>query len=454
MQFLRHGSMVLAVTLTSVLVSSAAPAEFRAYISIRGDDELAAYDTGTTEFVDRVVLPDTATPEEVCVHPSGRLLYVLNAVLRSFSVVDTATLKVTGTYASDGGLACVFSPDGARLYLRGGRTSGRQSVNVIDTTTHDQLGYVQFPPGGGALAIHPDGSQLYVPQQNYGTILIIDALTVVILGTIDPAGDSPTDIEVHPNGETLYASNVLSDTLSVIDIPSRSVTATIPVGDRPTDMVLHPDGETLYVGCDNELTVLDTTSNTVVDSINVGVWGVDIVPDGSAVWTTRKNYGTVSVIDTSTNSVETVLTGLYAPASRFGPFIGPMPQPAFQCAGFSAPFDKGPVTDFARGRSLALRAQLFDRHGYPVTASDVTTPPIAQVVYQSHELKTALPVKPGDPIPQQDGNQFEFADDQYWAVGLKLKYQTAPGTYSIFIESGDSEEYVIDPPCYMEFVRE
>ena len=50
-----------------------------------------------------------------------------------------------------------------------------------------------------------------------------------------------------------------------------------------------------------------------------------------------------------------------------------------------------------------------------------------------------------------DGNQFEF-DGTTWRFNLKIKNYTAPGTYTVSMVSGDSDEYVIDPVCTGSFV--
>ena len=52
-----------------------------------------------------------------------------------------------------------------------------------------------------------------------------------------------------------------------------------------------------------------------------------------------------------------------------------------------------------------------------------------------------------------DGNQFFYDEDGYWHLNFKTKDYTAPGTYVLFMDTGDETEYVIDPTCYAEFVR-
>jgi hypothetical protein len=50
-----------------------------------------------------------------------------------------------------------------------------------------------------------------------------------------------------------------------------------------------------------------------------------------------------------------------------------------------------------------------------------------------------------------DGNQFEFLDSK-WQFNLKAKNYSATGTYTTTLESGDTDEYLVDPTCTGSFV--
>jgi YVTN family beta-propeller protein len=57
--------------------------------------------------------------------------------------------------------------------------------------------------------------------------------------------------------------------------------------------------------CNGMVSVIDSTSNTVVNTISVGISPIDIAitPDGTRAYLTDRTTGTVSVIDTGTNTV-------------------------------------------------------------------------------------------------------------------------------------------------------
>ena len=68
--------------------------------------------------------------------------------------------------------------------------------------------------------------------------------------------------------------------MSVIDVATDSVTASLPVGQRPWGIALTPDGRRLYSanGPSNDASVVGTDSFTVQKKIPVGrlPWGVAI----------------------------------------------------------------------------------------------------------------------------------------------------------------------------------
>ena len=97
-------------------------------------------------------------------------------------------------------------------------------------------------------------------------------------------------------------------------IPSgitRSNTATIPVGTYPSGGVgVSPDSSRVCIPNPpgpgpGGVSVIDTVTNTVIDSIVVGLdpYGIAVTPDGQKVLVANQVSGGVSVIDTETNMV-------------------------------------------------------------------------------------------------------------------------------------------------------
>ena len=52
---------------------------------------------------------------------------------------------------------------------------------------------------------------------------------------------------MSPDGSKVYVTNNLSNTVSVINTATNTVTATIPVGANPFGVSVSPDGSKVYV---------------------------------------------------------------------------------------------------------------------------------------------------------------------------------------------------------------
>jgi YVTN family beta-propeller protein len=87
-------------------------------------------------------------------------------------------------------------------------------------------------------------------------------------------------VVVSPDGRRLYVSNGRGGTVSVIDVATDSILASVPVGARPWGIALLPDGSKLFSanGSSNDVSVLDTQRLEVTTRIPVGKipWGVAI----------------------------------------------------------------------------------------------------------------------------------------------------------------------------------
>jgi len=116
-------------------------------------------------------------------------------------------------------------------------------------------------------------------------------------------------VDVNPT--YMYVTNYSSNTVSVINTSTNTVVNTITVGTRPYGVAITPNGLYAYVANagSGTVSVINTSTNTVVNTISVGAspLGVAITPNGQYVYVTHGG-GTVSVINTSTNTVVNTIT--------------------------------------------------------------------------------------------------------------------------------------------------
>jgi uncharacterized protein (TIGR03437 family) len=105
-----------------------------------------------------------------------------------------------------------------------------------------------------------------------------------------------------------YVANFGSNNVSVIDTSSNTVIATVMVGSQPQGIAVTPDGASVYVAnCGGDVFVIDTATNKVSTKFPAGACptGVVITPDGTRAYVTLTNANSVAAIDTSTNTVMT-----------------------------------------------------------------------------------------------------------------------------------------------------
>src|SRR5271166_239448 len=114
---------------------------------------------------------------------------------------------------------------------------------------------------------------------------------------------------------TVYITNQGSHSLSVIDPSSNTVVDTVRVGFGPVQAVLAPKGTTAYVlnSGAGTVSVVNTSTNSVTTTLRVGLLPehAAVTPDGSKVYVINTGSNSVSVISTATQSVvATIPVGL------------------------------------------------------------------------------------------------------------------------------------------------
>ena len=147
---------------------------------------------------------------------------------------------------------------------------------------------------------------------------------------------------------------------------------------------------------------------------------------------------------------------LSAAAANFGIRTAVHLVPAFSCQGFLPPFNRT-VTMKTGGRTIPLKAMLFNDAGTPVNHRLLTSPPVVQLLYASDENVV-------DPIDVTDfvvpagcsnkGQAFRHAGGGMWIYNFKTNKDLPAGIYTILVESGDGTEYLVDPTCTGTFVIE
>lgn len=227
------------------------------------------------------------------------LAYVADDFLNLVRIVDTADNTLLATVnVGNRGYGAAFNSAGTRAYV-GDYATSSNSIGVFDTSSHP------------VSATIPVGNSFLVA----GSFSIAVQLAGTRIATV-PLGDEPTAVAINPAGTRVYVVN--GQNLSVIDTGSNTVIATVPVGFNPTAVAVHPAGTRVYVtdGSESAVFVIDTASNTVIATVSVGPIftgfsapppaspsGVAVNPNGNEVYVANSGNHTVAVINTASNAV-------------------------------------------------------------------------------------------------------------------------------------------------------
>jgi YVTN family beta-propeller protein len=237
-------------------------------------------------------------------------------------------------------------------------TTGSDAIPCGQTVSIVSNGSPTSYPMG--IAISSDGKTAYAVLDNNNTLTQIDLTAATPKqGAEVRVGNVPHSVVIAPNGTTAYVSNeagriatvddyqqysngtpVVADfptgststgTVSVVDLPSFTVTGTIPTGLHPTGMALW--GTYLLVAntYDDTISVIDTASNRVVNTIKVGLTfgapgesdlaygagpnSIAVDAKNNLAYVALYNANAVAVVDLNASAVLGMIPVGYAPSS-------------------------------------------------------------------------------------------------------------------------------------------
>lgn len=253
-----------------------------AHAAMTTPGEVWAIDTATDTVVGKVRVGKH--PAHVVVSPDGRWVYVTNGSDNTVSVVDAAAMKEVATIATGAfphGIR--LSPDGRQAYvanLKGG------TVSVIDTASRQQVASIPVGRGPAQVGFTGDGRLAFVSLSQEDRVAVIDPKTHEVVRKV-PVGDGPIQLFATPDNQRLLVANQGSRknpgrTVSVIDLTSFKVTASIRTGRGAHGVVVDADGRQAYVSnlYDNTVTVIDLVAHKPVATVPVGAGpnGISVTP--------------------------------------------------------------------------------------------------------------------------------------------------------------------------------
>ena len=337
----------------AALVASAQSTPQRSLLALsKRNHTLAIVDPATLQIVARAPIgPD---PHEVIASSDGRTAYVSiygDGRYHALSVIDLVAQKAlpdidTGALNGPHGLAFVgstlwFTAEGAKAIARYDPVTakvdwimgtGQNRTHMIHVTADEKQIYttnvssgtvsilekvvlpsmgpppgMQPPPGAmppppheqprtdwnetviavgtgdEGFDVSPDGRELWTANAQDGTLSVIDIATKKVTATLDAKVFSANRLKFSPDGKLVLISSLGNGDLVIYDAASRTEFKRVKIGHGAAGILMDPEGRRAFIACspDNYVAVLDLKSLEVTGHIDVGG-----EPDGLA-WAMR-----------------------------------------------------------------------------------------------------------------------------------------------------------------------
>jgi YVTN family beta-propeller protein len=207
-----------------------------ALVGVWGDNQVAFVDTSSDQIVRR---SPVGSPHNIAVTPDGAFAYVGSQAQDAPALVklNVGTGAEVARLPLDGaprGLS--VGPDGSEVYVT---RAGQDDVLAIDTNTNQPVTKIAVGPSPHLPSFTSTGLGL-VNVQGPGLLTTFDPATNTVQGTAT-VGKAPHWTATSADGKIALETNEGSNDVSVVDLSTLAVTATIPVGEAPRKIALVPN---------------------------------------------------------------------------------------------------------------------------------------------------------------------------------------------------------------------
>ncbi|MFO1414222.1 MAG: YncE family protein [Burkholderiales bacterium] len=150
----------------------------------------------------------------------------------------------------------------------------------------------------------------YVPVAN-GSVSVVDVASETVVATIPVPMGAHNGVAVNAAGTRAYVTNVESGnpsgSVSVIDTATNTVVATIAVGLTPYGVAVSPTGASVVVTnhFGSSVSIIDAAANAVVAEVPVDgqPWGVAAAPAGTGAYIANSLSSAVSLLDLGSHAI-------------------------------------------------------------------------------------------------------------------------------------------------------
>ena len=266
------------------------------YVADQGSASVTVIDGWTNTVIDSI--PLSFWPKVIAYDPANETIYVGANSTNNLTAINNTTVVGAFDLWNWTGVDCgptALAYDGANNYLYEACPGGTVLAFSLENETYS---YVSVGAGPYALAVDNATDTIYVANGGSNSLTVIDGATQSVTQSI-AVGVDPDGLALDSSNGTVYVSNYGSGNVTVFNSTTLASVTSIPLGANPTALTY--DSALGYVwvvdNSSDNATVLSTTTNSVIASVVLSI-GQELCP--SAILLDPANQG-VYVTGSSTD---------------------------------------------------------------------------------------------------------------------------------------------------------
>ena len=208
----------------------------------------------------------------------------------------------------------IFSADGKVFYIT---DSGLGLLIAYDATTLKII--KTYPVGYGAFGstMNKNGDLIFINNEASNTVTVINLVSKSVKKIITGFAQPRQGVKLNPANTKLYVTNFANDKITVVDIATLKIDTTISGFNKIRAISITKDGNTLFAANSgsNSIAVVNVKTGNIIKEIPVGKdpYGASLSPDETILLSGNKMDNTLSVIDIASLTNTKVINGFKEP---------------------------------------------------------------------------------------------------------------------------------------------
>jgi YVTN family beta-propeller protein len=178
------------------------------------------------------------TPSHIAFTSDSKIAFITLQDSSQLAAIDLETQNVLWVMPTGNVPAGLWMTPGDQYLLVG--ITGEDNVQVIDWKNRKEVKRIYT--GKGAHNFRPlgDKKHVFVSNRIASTISLLNMQTLEKVGDITGLPSGPDDMEITPDGKTMWVTFRFAKKAGVIDIPTMKLATVIPVGKSPHGVFFYP----------------------------------------------------------------------------------------------------------------------------------------------------------------------------------------------------------------------